>query len=217
MRRGLISSLTWPALAVALLTNGCDRAGSGPATAKPSSVLEPSPVCPWRDPLPDLAKLFPHATNYVVESHLLSEHTAALRRRLGRQMTPDENPLRIHRVPLENETAGCVLVTRVKGEHGGIEIVTGIDANGLLRGVLIQSQREPAAVAGVITGSSFLGAFVGKNAAATLRLGEDLPAVPPEARLSAQAIADGVRNQLIVLSFAGSPPAAPGPNHRTNH
>jgi hypothetical protein len=36
-------------------------------------------------------------------------------------------------------------------------------------------------------------------------LGEDLPSVKAEARASAQAIADGVRSQLIVLSFAELP------------
>ncbi len=204
-------------LAACLVLSGCSPSESEPPPAKPSSVLEASPVCPWRDPLADLARLFPPATNYVLETRILSEHTAELRRHLGRQMTPDENPLRIHRVRHGDQTTDSVLVTRIKAEHGGLELVTGIASNGLVRGVLIQSQREPEAVARVITSSNFLAAFAGKNAAAAWRIGLDLPEVPPEARLSAQAIADGVRSQLIVLFFASSPPAAPGPNNRTGH
>jgi hypothetical protein len=89
----------------------------------------------------------------------------------------------------------------VKGEHGAIEIVTGIE-DGAVRGVLIQSQREPEFVAQAITNSSWLAAFNGKSACSELRVGTDLPDVPNEARPSAQAIADLVRSQLILFSFA---------------
>ena len=101
--------------------------------------------------------------------------------------------------------------------NGGIEIVTGVETNGAVRGVLIQSQREPEAVARVITNTTFLASFHGKTAAAPLRLGEDLPDVPAEARASAQAIADGVRSQLIVLSFAEQSLEARASRSQTNH
>ncbi len=169
---------------------------------KPSAVVDTSPVCPWREPLHDLSVLFPPSTNYLTETRILSGLTAELDRRLGRHMTADENPLRIHRARHDGTTLGSILVTRVKGAHGGIEIVTGVDTNGAVRGVLIQSQREPESVAAVITGPDFLASFAGKTASSPLRLGEDLPAVAEAARASAQAIADGVRGQLIVLSFA---------------
>src|SRR5262245_26821913 len=159
-------------------------------------VPEVSPVCPWREPQRDLLALFPTATNYVTETCILSSVTSQVRQRLGRQMNSDENPLRIHRVRSEGQCVGSILVTRVKAEHGGVEIVTGIEPGGAVRGVLIQSQREPEPIADVITGVTFRAAFVGKGATAPLRLGDDLPEVPAVARQSAQSIADGVRSQL---------------------
>jgi hypothetical protein len=44
-----------------------------------------------------------------------------------------------------------------------------------------------------------------------------LPNMPPEARASAQAIADGVRSLLIVLSFAELPLEARESGTHTNH
>ena len=165
-------------------------------------AAEVSPVCPWREPERDLLALFPTATNYVTETCVLSSVTSELRKRLGRQMNSDENPLRIYRVRKEGQCVGSILVTRVKAEHGGVEIVTGIEPGGAVHGVLIQSQREPEPIAEVIASAAFRAAFVGKGAAAPLRLGDDLPEVPAVARPSAQSIADGVHSQLIVLSFA---------------
>src|SRR5688572_13578715 len=62
-----------------------------------TAAVEPSPVCPWRQPERDLLTLFPPATNYVLEARIVSGLTAPIQKRLGRLMHPDENPLRIHR------------------------------------------------------------------------------------------------------------------------
>jgi len=184
---------------------------------KHSSAVDPSPVCPWREPQRDLLVLFPPATNYFMEKRIISGVTVEIKKRLGRHMSPDENPLRIYRARHDGQTLGSALVTRVKAEHGGIEIVTGIERDGAVHGVLIQSQREPADIAHVITNANFLASFVGKTAASPLRLGEDLPAVPASARFSAQAIADGVRSELIVFSFAEMPLEAREFGIHTNH
>ena len=132
----------------------------------------------------------------------MSDQTAELTSRLGRHLTADENPLRIYRAQHGSQTLGSVLVMRVKGEHGGIELVTGVETNGVVRRVLVQSQREPDETAAIITNVAFLASFAGKDSAASFRVGEDLPAVSARARASAQAIADGVRSQLIVHSAA---------------
>jgi hypothetical protein len=164
-----------------------------------------------------LAELFPPATNYVTETCILSEVTSQLRQRLGRHLSSDENPLHIYRVQAGGAQRHSVLVTRVKAEHGGMELVIGIEAGGAVRGLLIQSHREPEAIAEVFLGSAFRGAFVGKTVAAPLRVGEDLPEVPLAARPSAQALADGVRSQLLVLSFAENLLAARPSAAQTNH
>jgi hypothetical protein len=164
--------------------------------------VEPSPVCPWRNPAQDLAMLFPPANNHVLEPRVVSGLTAQIQKELGRLMHPDENPLLIRRVQHEGRTVGSVLVTRVKAEHGGIEIVLGVETNGAIRGVLIQSQRETPGIAQAITNAAWLGSFTGKSAHSRLQPGTDLLAVPEAASHSAQAIARGVRDKLIVLTFA---------------
>ncbi|HMJ92350.1 MAG TPA: hypothetical protein VK530_21185 [Candidatus Acidoferrum sp.] len=164
--------------------------------------VEPSPVTPWRNPVHDLHVLFPPATNAMLDARVVSGWTVQIQKQLGRLMHPDENPLRIQRVHHDGQTLGSILVTRVKAAHGGIEIVIGVETNGALRGVLIQSHREPPIVASTITNSAWLKSFAGKTTKSPLRLGTDLPDVPAEARASAEAIAAGVRDQLTVLTFA---------------
>lgn len=218
MRRGvLLLALLLAAAASWIVRSRWSKEQEPQHNPRDVARVEPSPVCPWRNPARDLAELFPPATNYLLEARIVSGLTAPIQKKLGRLMHPDENPLRIHRVRHQDQTVGSVLVTRVKAEHGGIEIVTGVKTNGTVRGVLIQSQREPPASASAITNASWLAGFAGKSAASALRPGVDLPDVPEEARLSAQAIADGVRDLLIVLSFAemaGNPgEPVPTPHH----
>lgn len=176
-----------------------------PHNPKDIARVEPSPVSPWRNPTSDLLALFPTATNYVMESRIITGVMVPVQQRLGRQLNPDENPLRVFRAIGPDGHAGSVLVTRVKGEHGGIEIVTGVETNGNVRGVLIQSQREPSEIADAITNASWLAGFNGKTANSALRLGSDLADVPATVRVSAQAVADGVRHQLVVMAFAEMP------------
>jgi hypothetical protein len=90
----------------------------------------------------------------------------------------------------------------VKGEHGGIEVVTAVDVDGVIRGIAIQSQREPEPIAREITAANWLGAFAGRDAKSSFRLGQDLPDVAVPARVSAQAIAEGVRSLLVLLAVA---------------
>lgn len=173
-----------------------------------SAVMEPPPLCPWREPRRDLPALFPGATNWLLETRIVTALLGPMQQRLGRPLNPDENPLRIHRVLREGQPVGSVLVTRVRGEHGGIELLTAIDSKWAVRAVLIQSQREPEPIAQTITDSNFLARFAGKDASSPMRVGVDLPEVPPAARETAQTVADGVRHQLIVFSFAQLPQEA---------
>ena len=179
---------------------------------KQSPRGEDSPICPWREPQRDLKTLFPEATQYVTETRILSQFMGTIHKRLNRPMTVDENPLRIYRATDGTRRMGAILVKRVKGEHGAIELVTGIDPRGRVCAVLVQSQREPDSVAQAIT--NWLPHFAGKTADAALQPAVDLPKVPPEARVTANAIAEGVRSGLIVFSFAenaAETPQAKGP------
>src|SRR5438105_4554258 len=128
------------------------------------SEIELAPICPWREPQRDLQKFFPSATDYKRETRILSGRRLELQQRLGRVPSAEENALLIYRVTDGSEPLGSVLTRRVKGEHGGIEVVTAVDPEGVIRAVSVQSQREPDVVAREITSTNWLGAFAGNNA-----------------------------------------------------
>jgi hypothetical protein len=217
MRRGTLALSAVLVMAVVFaMRSRIKPAGSDPGPIS-SATGERSPLCPWREPQRDLSVLFPGATNYFIETRILSGMMVPIQKRLGRAMTVDENPLRIFRAQSGRKMVGSILVCRVKGEHGGMELVAGVETNGAVRGVLIQSQREPETVARAITNAVWLASFAGKNSDSPLRAGEDLPDVPPAARASAQALADGVRSQLIVLSFAETLLTPREPGTHTNY
>jgi hypothetical protein len=175
--------------------------------------IELAPICPWREPQRDLAVFFPSATDYKRETRILSGKRPQMQQRLGRVPTAEENALLIHRITSGPEALGFVLVRRVKGEHGAIEVVTAINQSGAVHAVSIQSQREPDSIAQQITATNWLGAFFGKDSKAPFRVGEDVPEVSSIARASAQAIAEGVRSQLVLLSVAEE---REQPGHKTH-
>src|SRR6478735_6878796 len=137
MRLALLLLAALFALGVFLFLRGRELAQQPPHFhhTKAVAAVEPPPLCPWREPQRDLHALFPGATNYVIESRIVTGLLGPIQKHLGRPLNPDENPLRIYRVLRDGQTAGSVLVTRVKAEHGGLELVSGVDLNGTVRGV----------------------------------------------------------------------------------
>lgn len=188
---------------------GCGRASSHASheAARPRPAVEGAPIglVPWRDPLGDLAAFFPGATGYRTETRTLSDRRLQLARDLGRPPVSDDLLLRFYRVYRKAEAIGVVLVRRVKGEHGAIELVLAVAPNGRLRGVRLQRMREPELCAAALQSQRWRAAFSGKTAASAWRVGEDLPSVPPAALGSAQAIADGARTALVLLRAAEEP------------
>jgi hypothetical protein len=190
-------------------------AGSGPSlptpTAAARAAVESAPLCPWREPQQDLQQFFPGATGIHEETRILSHLRVALLHDLGRPLTAEEMLLRPFRIMKGSEPVGTVLVRRVKGEFGAIELVLAVTPEGRVRGLRLQRQREPEAVAAVLTSPEWRGAFQEKSADSPLRVGKDLPAVSREATVSAQAIAGGVRSLLILLRAAELHGRAGGP------
>jgi len=179
-------------------------AGRDAEVVKVVTREERTPICPWRNPSHDLAQLFPGATGYVAENVALSGVMAAAQKRLGRPLAPDENPLRVYHVTNERGPMGTILVRRVKGEHGGIEIVTGMDERQAIRGVLVQSHREPPEVAQALTSSNWLRGFIGLNAGSSFDPAAGLPSVPAVAAPSAHAVVEGVHSEAILFEFAAA-------------
>ena len=93
-------------------------------------AVEPAPLCPWREPERDLRRFFPGATGIHEELRILSHLRVTLRHDLGRPLTAEEMLLRPYRVVNGAESLGTVLVRRVKGEFGAIELVLAVLAGG---------------------------------------------------------------------------------------
>jgi hypothetical protein len=133
---------------------------------------------------------------------------------LGRRPTGDENALRLYRVYQDQAPLGVVLTRRVKGEHGVIEVVLAVDPEEQVRGLMLQRLREPEAIANALENPDWRRSFAGKRVDSPWSLGRDIPQVPSDAHESAQAIVDGARSLLVMLTVAdyGS-----GPNLVSKH
>ncbi len=168
--------------------------------------IEGEPMCPWRNPAADLAVWFPEATRCDTEIRILSGLRPELTQRLGRVPTAAENALYVHQVWGENRLLGEVVVRRVKGESGVVELAVGFAPEGSIRGVRFQRSREPEAVAATLN-DAWLDGFRGKRGTDILQSGPDLPPVPAVASATAWAVVEGIRDLLILREVAADPRA----------
>jgi Na+-translocating ferredoxin:NAD+ oxidoreductase RnfG subunit len=159
-------------------------------------------MCPWREPESDLRALFPAANRRRTEVRILSGQRLELAKRLGRAPAAEEMALYFHRVYRGDRPLGTVLVRRVKGEYGAIEVVVGVGTDGKVRGVRLQRLREPEPIAEALRSPAWLGSFAGKTVAGAWTLGRDVPDVPAAARPSARAVMEGARSLVILLEVA---------------
>lgn len=220
----LLSLGGWTRFCLLLLSVGlvgCQRGSDDDlGELRDAARAEGAAMCPWREPDSDLAAWFPGATRTETEVLILSGLRPELAARLGRPVTAEENALHLHRVLENGRQRGEVVVRRVKGESGAVELVVALSPDGSVLGIRVQRSREPDAVA-VALGSSWLGSFRGRTARDPLQPGADLPAVPEAARVTAAAICDGVRSLLILRELGTgpgalrrpAPEASPGSHH----
>jgi hypothetical protein len=159
-------------------------------------------MCPWREPDEDLRRFFPSASHSSTETRILSHKRLELQQRLGRAPLGEENSLYVHRVIAGGQPIGSIVTRRVRGEHGLIEIVLAVDNSAKVCGLRVQRTREPEEITRALQDPAWLGALNGKGADAAWALGKDVPAVPGNARPSAEAILEGVRSLLILLAVA---------------
>lgn len=215
------SLVLWTLLG-AVLTGGALYALLRPQPAEQLPVVgavprvETAPMCPWREPEADLRRFFPVATGYDTEVLVLSGVRGELAQRLGRQPTAEENALYVYPVHGSTGNLGTVLVRRVKGESGAIEVVLAVDTGGRVVGVRLQRYREPEVVAAVLKAPTWLRGFHGKTAESDWGLGGGIAPVPKVALPSALAVVDGVRSMLILLQVAqqrGVRKSAPHSDH----
>ncbi len=161
----------------------------------------PDPV-PWREPERDRSRFFPGANAHREERRILSGERLTLIRRLGRQPTGEEHLVVFHRVLRGQQPLGVVMVRRVKGSGGSIEVVLAVGTDGRVRAVRVQRHREPAAAAAVLESPVWLGSFAGKDAAGLAVEGQGGAVTEGPARDTARAVTTAVRDALIVLELA---------------
>src|SRR5207253_2809950 len=93
----------------------------------------------------DLRRFYPGAGSYHSERLTLSSHVIALTRRLGRR--PAAGELSLDRYAIEPAAQGRVLIRRVRGEYGAVELLLALDSGGKVRGLRLPIRnllRRPA-------------------------------------------------------------------------
>ncbi len=168
----------------------------------PSGLSDPAPLCPWREPDADVGRFFIGANRKETVTLILSSRRLELARDLGRQPSGDENALRLYRVFRDQELLGGIMVRRVKGTHGAIEVVLAVTPQGRVSGVRLQRQREPAELASILGGAGFLGRFRGRCKERPWGSREDFGDLPAAAQPSANAIVEGIHSLLVLLAVA---------------
>lgn len=154
-------------------------------------------LCPWRDSQGDLRAFFPTADRYQTRLMALSGLRLPILHRLGPGASLESNSLPIFFIFRGVAPQGAVLVQRMAGEYGVIEVVVGVNTVGRVQGVRLQRLREPDRIARALTDPPWLRSFRGKTAADPWRLGGDVPDRPAPARASARIIVGTVRSLLI--------------------
>lgn len=181
--------------------------------------IEGAPMCPWRDPDADLSAFFGGtAAEYraEIDVRVLSGLRSVAQQQLGRLPTGEENALQIHRIHRGPTPVGNVLVRRVKGGSGAIEIVLATNPDRQIAGIRVQRQREPEVVAASLTNGVWLARFRGRTLEGDWSAHGDLARAASEpAADSTAAILEGVRTLLVLLEVAEDarahrlPPAHP--------
>ena len=173
-------------------------------------------VCPWRDPEGDLRRYFPGAGDWRPERRSLAARWRSLRDRLGRTPSPEDAVLdRCLVFDAHHGPAGRVLLRRVRGEDGAIELVVAVNEAGRVLGTRLQRDRETPAAAKVLHSPEWLGQFEQRTARDCPAAAVALRSVPAAAQPSARAVAEGLRTLLILDDEAGA--AAPARDHDHAH
>lgn len=201
MRRWLFGGCV---LAIVLAVLWLERRREQPTLFEPYvRDIEPAPVCPWREPEGDLQRFFPGGATYSSETRILSGVRVELAKQLGRLPEAEENSITLYRVFAGSNRVGTVLTRRVKGEHGGIELVLALNGSHEVDGVRLQRIREPEAISKCLHDPGWLGQFRGRSHHRGWD-SDDVRGLPKEAHISARAIREGIRSLLILLAAAES-------------
>jgi hypothetical protein len=160
------------------------------------------PMVSWREPAKDLPRFFPSATEHRQEAWILSSGRKDLQDMLGRHPEPDEYVLHLHRALAGEKPVGSIVVRRVKGTSGALELVIALTPEDRVKALRFQRSREPEPVMKALTDAKWVGSFPGRGPEGDWTLGKGVPAVAPEAVEPAQGVADAVHSTLVMAQVA---------------
>lgn len=210
-RTVVVSSSALLAASVALFFHFAGKRSPGESELfePPAHAVQPEPLCPWRNPETDMARMFPSANRRAAETRILSGSRVELSKLLGRPLTAGEHSLTFSRVFKDSQPVGVVVPWRVKGAYGAIELVLATSPEGAVRHVILQRSREPEAIARALDNPDWLGRFTGRTRTRGWET-DDTTSLPAEARASATAVRDGIRDLLILLEGSEHAPRSAG-------
>jgi len=156
-------------------------------------------LCVWVNPDRDMKKFFPGADSYSTEvKKFTPEQSAAIEKRIGSKMDPDENEFKFYRVKKQGRVVGTVLSHQARGQYGAVQTVIAISKDEKIIGVHVQRHREPTN----LNQESFLNQFEGKTPSDPIEIGRDIKAIPGYDQ-SSQAVAFSAKKILVIFDVLG--------------
>src|SRR5262249_53386418 len=147
------------------------------------------------------------------ETRILSGVRNELAARLGRMPTADENAVQVFNIFGDTQQIGKVMTRRVKGTSGAIEIVVGMDPEGTVAGMIVQSLREPANVVEALQSDTWRKRLQHQSADSAWDRHALVADLPRETQPSAEAIIEGVRSAVILTKVSEQPFGAVAQTH----
>jgi hypothetical protein len=156
-------------------------------------------LCVWVNPDRDIKNFFPGADSYSTDlKKFTPEQEAAIERRIGSKLDPDENEFKFYRVKKQTRIVGTVLSHQARGKYGAVQTVIAIGNDGKIIGVHVQRHREPTN----LNQDSFLNQFKGKTTNDPIAVGADIQAIAGYDQ-SSQAVAFSVKKILAIFDVLG--------------
>ena len=161
-------------------------------------------LCVWRNPDADIKEFFGGGAYRKVVVKVGAKK-ATIEKLIGTKLDPDENELNFWVVTKNGKRVGTVASHLGKGDYGAIEVIMAIDdpanAPAKLKAVKIQRDREKQRAA--LRSATFLKQFLGKTAASTLQVGQDIKPAHPSAIKGSKVVALSVKKVLVAYEQLG--------------
>ena len=117
---------------------------SDPVTHK---IISAPAMTPWRDPIGDMARFSPGASDYSQDTLILSPYRLEILKRLGSGISLDSNTLYAYRVRRQGKVVGTILIRSAPMEirrfSSGIAPITCVEGAHPARRAIIPKRNAP--------------------------------------------------------------------------